>query len=162
MKRILCLMMIFMATIGSVAQGADLKELLVLRANLQEESKTLKSILADTKDILYINTLWDSCAMSTMQIDAYFVMIGIYEAAPVKYRRQEGADYMMKWLTAVKNTHELNVKTLAGMTGLNDPRSNDHILKLKTMYESLLLIIDGETDKLMVLKQGENKRAAQQ
>ncbi|MCM8797552.1 MAG: hypothetical protein NC923_06750 [Candidatus Omnitrophica bacterium] len=123
-----------------------------IRNAIFEESKAMKSLLKNSKDIILMNSMWDSCVMTMAQLDAYFTMLGIFNTIKKENLKEEAIGYLANWLEGVKRTNELNIKSLDSVTLVLEEETKKRILKLKDYFEKLNNQINAELDKLSILK----------
>lgn len=116
------------------------------------ESETIKQSLADSKDPVLMNTMWDSCIMSVSQIDAYSHMLAIYNAITTEKAQRDALVYLMSWLSVTKNSINLNIKSLSNLTIPVEPKTKLHIEKLNELFVNLNHVIDTELNRIAALK----------
>ncbi|MBM3255212.1 MAG: hypothetical protein FJZ08_02815 [Candidatus Omnitrophica bacterium] len=85
------------------------------------------------------------------QLDAYFSMLGIYNAVTNEDAAREAADYIYRWLNEIKRINELNIKSLKSVLQLNEPNINTHMDRLRIYYTDLNSRIDIERKKISIL-----------
>jgi hypothetical protein len=117
-----------------------------------EEAGLIKPLLKDSKDIVLMNSMWDSCIITKTQLDAYFFMIAIFNTIKEKDSIDKAADYLINWLNAVKKTNELNMKSLSSITQLLEPTTEMHIKKLNGYFAELNFKIDQELKNISEIK----------
>lgn len=61
-----------------------------MRNKIFEQSKEIKSLMEGSKDQGILLAMFDSCLISTTQLDAYFFMLNIFEG--IKKRRSRKQD----------------------------------------------------------------------
>lgn len=157
MKKIffMILTLIVLLTFSAYAQEATL---LTLRNKAFKESKELKSLLIDSKDVILVNTLWDSCIMAMTQLDAYFSMVGIFNTIKKEDLKEDSVNYLINWLNEIKKTNELNIKSLNAISTTLEPKSKVHIERLKNYFSDLNNQINIESDKISLLKKSLKRR----
>jgi len=89
--------------------------------------------------------------MTMSQLDAYFSMLGIYNAVTNEDAAREAADYIYRWLNEIKRINELNIKSLKSVLQLNEPNINTHMDRLRIYYTDLNSRIDIERKKISIL-----------
>ncbi|MCH7504034.1 hypothetical protein IID04_00145 [PVC group bacterium] len=153
MKKIICLFTIgiFFASSAAYAEST-ISELKSMRDKMFQVSVELKTVLTKTKEVILANTLWDASVMTVTQLDAYFIMVGIYETIPRESRLEQAAQYIIYWLTSVENTNDVNIKSLESMTNLTDPRLDKYVQTMKSFFQNINSLIRGEITKLKILK----------
>ena len=134
-----------------MAYAAD-SPFLDLRSKISDESREVKSLMANSKDPILISSLWDSCLMTASQLDAYFAMLGIFNTIKKQDYTQEAIDQLYGWLTAIKKTNDLNVKSLDSVMETIDSDTRMHVVVIKNYFKQLSREIDSELNKLSLLK----------
>lgn len=132
--------------------------LLDMRNQIFKESKELKSLLVNSKDIILVNTMWDSCIIAMTQLDAYFSMVGIFNTIKKEDVKEDAINYLASWLEEIKKTNELNIRSLNAVTLTLEPKIKAHIVKLKDYFGKLNNQINAELDKISLLKKSLKRR----
>lgn len=127
--------------------------LIDMRNKIFAESNTLKPLLKDSKDTVLISSMWDSCLIATMQLDAYFSMIGIFNTIKELDLDAEVFTYLANWLNVIKENDRLNIKVLDSITEISDLRTKVSLQRLRGYFEELNVRIDAELTKLSMLKE---------
>ncbi|MCQ9205507.1 MAG: hypothetical protein NG737_04260 [Omnitrophica bacterium] len=151
MKRAVIFLLILFVLSSSYVYGFE-ATLLGLRKELFEKSKEIKVALTGSKDPILMSSLWDSCIMSMSQMDAYFAMLGILNTIKDKDRSEATLKPISGWLRGMKNTNELNVKSLDSVTNVFGQSTKKHIRILKTYFVLLSNLIDKELEKISLLE----------
>lgn len=151
MKRIAFVVLVLFM-LSTVASYAFESKLLSVYNQIFDESKRIKALLPDTKDILLMNSLWDSCLVTITQIEAYFFMLSIFNTIKKEEMQEPSVDYLVDWLNKTKSANELSIKSLDAFTQPADPNTQLHMAALKVYYKKLNSDIDEEIKKLSVLK----------
>jgi hypothetical protein len=102
--------------------------------------------------------MWDSSIMCVSQTDAYFSMIGIFNTIKKESLTEVAVDYLTSWLTEIKRTNELNIKSLDGVTVTMDANTKPRIEKLKGYFKEMNGQINSELSKISSIKQSLQKR----
>ena len=157
MKKIIFIILIFIIFLSFSVYALD-TTLLDMRNKIFEESKVIKSLLVDSKDIILMNSMWDSCVMTMTQLDAYFSMIGIFNTIKKEDLKEDAINYLTSWLDGIKKTNELNIKSLDAVSVTLEPKTKAHILKLKDYFGKLNNQINAELDKISLLKKSLKRR----
>ena len=123
-----------------------------IRNEIFEESKQIKASLADSKDTVLLNSLWDSCIMSVNQLDAYIYMLRIFNTIREKDIKKEAIDSLSSWLTEIKNTNNLTVISLGNISKTVDARTAVYTEKIKSIIVKLNKQVDIELNKIAALK----------
>jgi hypothetical protein len=125
--------------------------LLDLRGTLFSESQDLKTLLADSKDVLLVSSMWDSCIMTVTQIDAYFSMLGIFNTIKKENISEAAIDYLTGWLGEIKRTNDLNMRSLDSVPQVAQHTTKGHMEKLKAYFKDLDAQISVELKKIAPL-----------
>ncbi len=157
MKRI-AFVVLALFLFSTVASYAFESKLLTIYNQIFDESKKIKALLASTKDVLVMNTLWDSCLVTVTQLEAYFFMLSVFNTIKDKEAEDASADYLINWLTKTKSTSELNIKSLDAFTMTVEPNTQLHMAALKVYYKKLNSEIDEEVKKLSILKKAKKAK----
>ena len=123
-----------------------------MRNKFFEESKAIKTLLADSKDMILLNSMWDSCIMTMTQLDAYFSMVGIFNTIKKETLTEEAINYITNWLEAIKKTNDLNIKSLNAITNPVEPKTKIHMEKLRGYFNDLNNQINTELNKISIIK----------
>jgi hypothetical protein len=143
------LVLVFACALRAYSQESTL---MTMRNKIFEESKSIKTLLVDSKDFVLLNTLWDSCIVSITQLDAYFYMIGMYNTIKKEKLAKPALDYLIRWLGELKKTNDLNLRSLKTLTKKLDAKTKAHIDTIKTYFSDLNVEVIGELNKLSELK----------
>jgi len=122
-----------------------------MRSELFEESKTIKALLISSKDVFLLSSMWDACVMTMTQMDAYFSMLGIFNTIKEKDLSEPPIDYLSGWLSAIKQSNELNIKSLNSSEPIEE-NTRVHMEKLKASFTKMNAMLDNEIGKLSLLK----------
>ncbi|MFC1807260.1 hypothetical protein ACFL0T_02700 [Candidatus Omnitrophota bacterium] len=160
----LLLLVIFISSSG-FAKGP---ELLALRNKIHQESQIIQPLIANTQDIYILNTLWDACMQTITQLDAYFFMLGIFrenkderdpsapsgpqDEASLREKTPRGLNYLIKWTEIMKQTTELNLKSLASFNEPNEAKTKVEIKRLVDHYKKLNELLRTEDKKLRAIR----------
>ncbi len=144
----IALTLVISFSISAYALDSQLPE---IRNKFFQEAQELKAIAVNPKNVVLINSMWDSCLMTMSQLDAYFSMLGIYNAVTNEDAAREAADYIYRWLNEMKRINELNIKSLKSVLQLNEPNINTHMDRLLIYYIDLNSRIDTERKKVSLL-----------
>jgi hypothetical protein len=151
MKKIILIILVFVIFLNFNAYAAEIP-LLDMRNRIFKECRDIQPLLRNSKDIIVINSMWSSCIMTVTQLDAYFSMVGIFNTVKDKVLTENPVIYLMKWLSEVKNTNELNIKSLDSIAYEVEPNTRVHIEKIKGYFNNLNNIIDGESARVSALQ----------
>lgn len=149
MKKIIfvILFLLVFSTLSSYALDTGLFE---MRNKIVVESKQLKSLLLESKDMVLMSSMWDSCVMTMTQLDAYFYMVGIFNS--VKNPGDQTINFLVNWLKIIKSTSDLNIKSLDASTQIVEGRTKTYKEKLKKDFIELNKNIDAELGRVTLLK----------
>jgi len=126
--------------------------LLDMRNKIFKESKEIKALLTRSKDVFLINSMWDSCVLTMAQLDAYFSMLGIFNTIRNDCLSPTAVDYLSDWLKEIKQSNDLNVKSLNSFMMTIEPETKGYVDALKDYYNDLNARIDKELNKLTLYK----------
>lgn len=149
-KKILILLVLLM--FFSVSSYALENGLFEMRNKISAESKQIKVLLLESKDIVLMSSMWDSCIMTMTQLDAYFYMVGIFNAVKIEDSKGEVTNYLTNWLKIIKDTSQLNIKSLNAVTSVLEPKTKACKEKLKKVFTELDKVIDVELSRVSSLK----------
>lgn len=154
MKKIIFLIFVCVIIIlsGLKAQALD-NELFAMRESFFQESKALRPLLTETKDVLLLSSMQDSCIIAMTQLDAYFSMMGIYNAIGKEDLSEAPVGFLINWLSVMKKTNDLNIKSLIAASGKIEPRTKIHKDKLLNYFGDLNIRLTNELKKLSSLKE---------
>jgi hypothetical protein len=122
------------------------------RSEILEESKKIKSLLTKSQDVILVNSMWDACVLTMTQLDAYFLMVSVFNTIKRKDISKEAVDYLITWLKEIKKTNDVNIKSLNAVSRDLDPNTEVHRAVLKVYYNKLNGEIDSELKKITLLK----------
>ncbi len=126
--------------------------LLDIRNRIFDESKMIKPMIAASTDSVLLSSMWDSCLISIAHIDAYFFMLGIFNAVKDEDLSEETVDYLITWLKRLKKTNNINIKGLDNIAEITDDRIKIHIRILKNYFDKLDNLLDTEINKVNTIK----------
>ena len=151
MRKVLFITLAAIFTFQSNVHAVDFP-IFDLRNRVFEESKQIKALLGDSKDAMLLLSMFDSCLITMQQLDAYFYMLGIFEAVKKENPTNEAIDYLVAWLNSVKNTNAINLKTLNSISIPTEQATKEHMAKLKAEFLELSMRLDAELNKLSVIR----------
>ena len=114
-----------------------------LRNKIFEEAKKIKD-LAEAKNIVVVSSLWDTCLITVMQLDAYRGMRDIFNYLKNKNEAKQAVDVLIDWLTQMKATVEMNIRHLEPANLPVEKNLKMHMEVLKAYFSTLQLRIDQE------------------
>ncbi|MCX5703973.1 MAG: hypothetical protein NT066_05750, partial [Candidatus Omnitrophica bacterium] len=111
-------------------------------------------LLKNSKDVILLSTLWDSCFMTMTQLDAYFSMVGIFESVNKDNITEATVGYLLSWLEDIKKTSAMNISSLNSAAGVIDPSTKIVVGGMKGNFSDLNRVVDVEINKLLKLREG--------
>lgn len=132
--------------------------LIDMRNKIFQESKMLKSVTLDSKDIILLNSLRNTCITTATQLDAYFSMIAIFNTIKKEARTQEAMDYLVNWLELIKKTNSVNISTLKAINETLEPKTKLYTEKLKSYFIELESQVKTEINKVSLIKKSIKRR----
>lgn len=151
MKKIIFVFLVLSIFLNFSVYAAD-NALFTMRGEIFEESKRIKAVLADSKDVILASSMWDSCVILLTQLDAYFSMLGIFNAIKDKDLTAGPINYIYSWLKGIKETNDLNIKSLNEVAQVNDDRTKPQMEKLKAYFKGTNDHINAELKKFDTLR----------
>ncbi|MFA5147386.1 MAG: hypothetical protein WC515_08420 [Candidatus Omnitrophota bacterium] len=142
------------------AYAAEGPTLLELRNEIFDESRAIKLLLPNSrKDLIFMNSMWDSCIATMMQIDAYFNMLGIFNTIKKESVTEDAVKYIADWLNTMKTTNTLTIKNLDAMSSKQiENNTRLHVQRMTEFYTGLNKRIDTELKGVLALKATAKKR----
>jgi hypothetical protein len=151
MKKIISITLTLLLLLNLNAYALD--SLLVnLRDRILEESRQIRDLLKDSKDVIILNAMWNSCNVTITQLAAYFFMIGIFNTIEQEDLTEETIVYLEKWLSEIEKVNTVNIKNLKSFSRQVDSRGRIHVEKLKMLYNDLNTTINSELKKISLIK----------
>jgi len=154
MRKIIFIIAILAAFLSCNAYAGEGATFLEFRNKIFDESRAIKLLLTSSKkDMIFMNSMWDSCIATMIELDAYFGMLGIFNTIKKENVMEGAVTYLHDWLNVIKNTNELNIKNLNAISAR--PIENNaklHAKRLITYYTELNNRIDAELTKVAALK----------
>jgi len=123
-----------------------------MRNKIFEESKELKALLPNSKDVILLTTMFDSCIIATSQLDAYFYMLGIFGSIKRENLTNTAIDSITTWLTEIKKTTELSINILNIILPPIEKTTQARIKKLQSLFAELNNRINAESNKFYLIK----------
>ncbi len=151
MKKIIFIFLAASIVFNSGVYAAD-NALFTARGKIFEESKKIKTLLTDSNDVVLVSSMWDSCVILLTQLDAYFSMLGIFNAIKDKDLTTGPIIYIYSWLKGIEYTNELNIKSLNKITQINDAKTKPQIEILKAYFKDTNDNISAELKKFDALR----------
>ena len=131
------------------AQSTGLME---MRNKLLTESREIKALFSDTKDVILVSSMVDSCILTASQLDAYFSQLGIFNTIKKDDVTPAAINFLEQWLNGIKNTNDLNIKSLNAVTQNIQAKTKLHLERLTGYFTDLNTQIDQELAQLAALK----------
>jgi len=152
MKKIFYLITILIILLYSNAYAMDNNQLLDMRNKLFDESKDIKALLRNSKNAPLLNNMWDACIVTMTQLDAYFFMMGIFDAVSKDKWNEEAVTYLELWLAKIKSTDEVNLKSLKSFPPDLEAGTLRHSQKMEGYFTDLNDMIDESLNTISKLK----------
>ncbi|MDD5194418.1 MAG: hypothetical protein PHQ96_01920 [Candidatus Omnitrophica bacterium] len=151
MKKLIAFFMavIFLYSFTAYPLGRTLFQ---IRNGVFEESKQVQSLLPNSKDAGLLVSMWDSCIITVTQLNAYFYMLGIFEKIDNNLLTDEPLNYLESWLTEIKKTSDMNLKSLDSYSQPITQETRIHKEKLREYLADLNRQIDVELGKVATIK----------
>ena len=151
MKRTL-LIVLALAGVLSFNAYAQATGLLDIRDQVLTESREIRALLTDTTDVILVSSMVDSCILTISQLDAYFSQLGIFNTIKKDEVTPAAIHFLEQWLNGIKNTNDLNIKSLNAVTQNIQARTKLHLERLTGYFTDINTQIDQELAKLAALK----------
>ncbi len=152
MKRTLLIVLALVAGL-SLSAHAQATGLMDIRNKVLKESQEIKALLANTKDVILVSSMVDSCILTTSQLDAYFSQLGIFNTIKKGDVTPAAINFLEQWLNNIKSTNDLNIKSLNAVTQNIQAKTKLHLERLTGYFTDLNTQIDQELAQLAALKQ---------
>ncbi|MCX5703350.1 MAG: hypothetical protein NT066_02495 [Candidatus Omnitrophica bacterium] len=147
----LILVLSFLINVNSYASKSPLLD---MRSRFLEDSNSIKLLLKNSKDVILLSTLWDSCFMTMTQLDAYFSMVGIFESVKKGNITDATVGYLLSWLEDIKKTSVMNISSLNSAAGVVEAATKIVVEGMKGNFSDLNKVVDVEINKLLKLREG--------
>ena len=131
---------------------ATASSLIDIRSKVLKESQEIKALLSNTKDVILVSSMVDSCILTITQLDAYFSQLGIFNTIKKDEVTPAAVDFLEQWLNGVRNTNDLNIKSLNAITQSIQARTKLHLTRLTGYFTDLNTKMDQELAQLAALK----------
>ena len=126
--------------------------LMDIRDKVLKESQEIKALFSDTKDVILVSSMVDSCILTVSQLDAYFSQLGIFNTIKKDDVTPAAINFLEQWLNGIKNTNDLNIKSLNAVTQNIQAKTKLHLERLTGYFTDLNTQIDQELAQLAALK----------
>jgi hypothetical protein len=157
MKKIIFLVLALVLAWSFTAQALE-TTLVDLRTEILNNAQEIKPYFNSSRDPILLNSLWDSSIMAVSQLDAYFSMLGIFNTIKKENLDNAAFSYIIKWLNQLKDTTELNIKSLDAIKSTSDARSKAFVLKLKVIFNNLKTRITKEIQTVTQFQEATQKK----
>ena len=151
MKKTMVMILALVAGLSFNAH-AQATGLMDIRDKALKESQEIKALFSDTKDVILVSSMVDSCILTTSQLDAYFSQLGIFNTIKKDDVTPAAINFLEQWLNGIKNTNDLNIKSLNAVTQNIQAKTKLHLERLTGYFTDLNMQIDQELAKLAALK----------
>lgn len=159
MKKIIILILALSFLIS--VNGYALKNpLLDMRSRFFQESNNIKLLLKNSRDVILLSTLWDSCFITMTQLDAYFSMVGIFESLKKDKLTDVAIGYLLSWLDEIKKTSATNINSLNSAAAGVDPQTKIVVERMKVNFSDLNKVVGAESNILLKLREGLKRKQA--
>ena len=113
----------------------------------------MNTVLADSQDPVMIISLWDTCVVTVTKINAYFYMLGIFEAVKEAEQSSRAVDYLLIWLNETRRTNKTAIDQLAQPAQVTEEATDMYRAKISEYLSQLDTQLEKEIRKVTVLKQ---------
>jgi hypothetical protein len=151
MKKTMVMILALVAGLSFNAH-AQATGLMDIRDKVLKESQEIKALFSDTKDVILVSSMVDSCILTVSQLDAYFSQLGIFNTIKKDDVTPAAINFLEQWLNGIKNTNDLNIKSLNAVTQNIQAKTKLHLERLTGYFTDLNMQIDQELAKLAALK----------
>ncbi len=137
---------------NACAQSTGLME---MRNKLLTESQQIKALFQDTKDVILVSSMVDSCVLTASQLDAYFSQLGIFNTIKKDEVTPAAINFLEQWLKGIKGTNDLNIKSLNAFTvdaSSKQAKTKLHLERLTGYFAELNTQVDQELAQLAALR----------
>jgi len=153
MKKTLLIIFVLVAGLSLNAHAqATATGLMEVRNKVLKESQEIKALLLDTKDVILVSSMVDSCILTTSQLDAYFSQLGIFNTIKKDDVTPAAIGFLEQWLANIKSTNDLNIKSLNEITQNIQAKTKLHLERLTGYFTDLNAQIEQELAQLAALK----------
>ena len=157
MKKVIFLVLSLVLVWSFTAQALE-TTLIDVRNEILKNAQEMKTYFATSRDPVLLSSMWDSSVMAVSQLDAYFSMLGIFNTIKQENLEDASVSYLVKWLNQLKETTELNIKSLEAIKSTTDARSKVFALKLKDIFNNLKARITKELQRIAQFLESTQKK----
>lgn len=143
--QLLCALVLFCSV--TCAHAADFR-IFELRNKIFSESKELKELLPSSKDQLVVLSLLDSCLILTSQIDAYFVMMSLFNNIRKEDLDKEAVGSLVNWLNQMKDSADITIRSLNNIGVPIDRSTGAHVAKLKDFSATMRGLVQSDLNTM--------------
>ena len=151
MKKIIFILLLVALLFSSHAYASE-TALLDLRNKIFDESSQIKALMTTSKMPVLVNGLWDTSVIATLQLDAYFYMVGIFNSIPKGKAPAASLDFIINWLNLIKNTNLSNIKNIAALSGNAEAAIQSRVKILTSYFMDLSIKVNNEIDRVNLIK----------
>ena len=127
--------------------------LIDMRDQILVEAGQLSAMMADSKAVVAVNSMWNGCVVTVTQLNGYFIMLGIFGSIKEDALSEDPIKYMNRWLEEIRKTNEGNVQSLSNLSIKVDSKTLVHVEKLKAYYGNLNTVIDAELKRVSLISE---------
>ncbi len=131
---------------------------LQMRERFLQESNNVKIMIKNSRDIVLLTSMWDSCFIAMTQLDAYFSLIGIFESIKKEDLTEDSVNYLLNWLKQIKETSTVNKRSLSLAPVLIDKETRIAARRMDTNFSDLNNAVDREISRLLKLREGVKRK----
>lgn len=151
MKKVASILVVLMVFLMVSELSAFESELLSIHGRIFEESKLIKAVLSPSNEVLLVSSMYGYCVIAMTQLDAYFLMIGLFEELDEDEKTKKAINYLDEWLDIIRKASDANIGHLEAVSFSVDGRTAVRIASLKAVFGELNNLIAKEKTKLNVL-----------
>ncbi len=157
MKKAVLIILFCAIFFSSYAFAFDSVTLVGIRNSLFEETRVITPLLADSKDVILLNNMWNMCVVAITQVDAYFSMLNLFNAIENNKKSYAAIDQLTSWLNQIKSVNVSNIKSLEAET--IEEKTLIQVRKIRGYFAMLNRQVDIDLLRIsMVKKSLEGKR----
>lgn len=150
MKKTICIILALVIFLMPNVYAFD-STLFAMRNKIFYQSKNIKELLTKTNDPILVSSMFDSCIVALTQLDAYFIMLGIFNTIKRKDINKVSTNYLIRWLDTIQKTNGLNIKSLSATPKTIEVKTKVYVERLKAEFRKLNTQIDNEKEKISAL-----------
>jgi hypothetical protein len=125
-----------------------------MHSRVMKESNNIKLLLKNSRDVVLLTSMWDSCFIAMNQLDAYFSMVAIVETIKKQELTEAAVNYLLSWLSDIKKTNEANISSLVSSAQAVDNPTKVAVERMKIIFSDLNKMIEAESSRLTILRAG--------